>query len=221
MNKIKRAINFLKRHGIVNLSKELSYRLYDKYYENKLAIETQRLVKKSNLDITNEDAVEYSPIGYKAVLSIFKKLPQPIEQNVILDYGSGKGRVISLAAACGFKKVIGIELSKRLSEIAANNILNMNNRKTQDVSILNIDATTYTIPSDVNVIYFFNPFRGETLSKVVSNIKQSYENKPREIYIIFFNNEHFESLIDMSDMNKIYEKNFSQDYNCGLYRINA
>src|ERR687885_509057 len=40
------------------------------------------------------------------------------EDDVLIDFGSGKGRVLFLAAHYGFRKIIGVELSAKLNQIA-------------------------------------------------------------------------------------------------------
>ncbi len=43
---------------------------------------------------------------------------------------------------------------------ARENIHGMRHRETEDVVLEQCDAAEYDIPLDVNIIFFFNPFRG-------------------------------------------------------------
>jgi hypothetical protein len=78
------------------------------------------------------------------------------------------------------------------------------------------------VPKDVNIIYFYNPFKGQVLKNVINNIYNSYKQYPRIIYIIFFNNNHFENVIANQDwVMQIYQKTFYSMYSCGIYVTKA
>ncbi len=115
-------------------------------------------------------------------------------ESTLLDYGCGKGRAIVSAASYPFKKVIGIEMSEVI-RYAESNMQAMAHKRCKNVELLQCDATTYAVPDDVNVIYLFNPFKGSTLEKVFDNIEQSLRSSPREIHILYFNNDHFEKIV--------------------------
>jgi 16S rRNA G966 N2-methylase RsmD len=108
----------------------------------------------------------------------------PLKKNLFVDYGSGKGAAIIHAKELGFKKTIGIEFAKELNDQAVKNIEAL---KLKNVSSLYADATSYTLPNDISLIYFFNPFDEVVMQKVINNIiaqKDSFEN---EVYIIYGN----------------------------------
>lgn len=210
----------MRQYGIRNFLREFFYRIHDARFEKKLGIQSSRFMAKEELQVSNEDAVEYSPIGYFAIASALKQIPS-ISDRSLLDFGCGMGRVLAYAASLGVRKVVGVELSPELHAKACDNLSEMRGRKTADCSALNVNALDYKIPADVDVIYFYNPFFGETLKKVLENIMFSHAKTPREMYIIFFNNEHFEKLIDENSIVKIYERVYSQYYNCAVYRIPA
>ena len=94
----------------------------------------------------------------------------------------------------------------------------MKHRKTRDVLLEQCDAQNFKIPSSVNIIYFYNPFVGLSLEKVIENIHLSYKNSPRKIYIIFFNNDEFEKIIiGQKWITKTYQSQPHPDISCGLY----
>ncbi len=49
------------------------------------------------------------------------------------------------------------------------------------------DATTYEIPNDVTIVYFFNPFVGPPFMKVIDNIGESIRRHPRKVHIFYTN----------------------------------
>ena len=48
------------------------------------------------------------------------------------------------------------------------------------------NAEYFSVPEEVDRIYFFNPFSLEILQKVIHRILESYYEKPREIKLLFY-----------------------------------
>ena len=69
----------------------------------------------------------------------------------------------------------------------------------QNIITVTKDATSYAIPSDVSVIYFYNPFRGDVLGQVFNNIHRSIELSPRRLIIIYRNVGHLEDVVGRPD----------------------
>ena len=112
-------------------------------------------------------------------------------RDVFLDYGSGMGAVLMMAAAYPFRKVIGVEFSPELTRVAER--LAARNRarlKCQEIELVVADATQYAVPPEVSVVYFFSPFRGAVLAKVFENLRASLERAPRRLTIIFVKPDH-------------------------------
>lgn len=113
-------------------------------------------------------------------------------EDVFVDFGSGKGRMILLAANHPFRRIIGIEFSPLLHEIALENVRTaLPASRCQDVELILADATQWTVPHDATVLFFFNPFDGEVLSKVWDNIRQSLTEAPRKLTIIYVRADKF------------------------------
>jgi SAM-dependent methyltransferase len=110
--------------------------------------------------------------------------PYPLNKNLFVDYGSGKGEAIIHARQLGFKKSIGVEFAKELHEQAIENIEKL---KLQNVDSLYADATTHTLPNDTSVIYFFNPFDEFVMQKVVNNILLQKDSFTNSVYVIYLN----------------------------------
>ncbi len=220
MKKIKYAFELIHKKGIYEFLKAFYYKINNNYYEKYFNVNTIGFISKEDLGISNHESVEYSPMHYKHIFSMLKKLPVDKEKSTLLDYGCGKGRVIITAAAFPFNKIIGVEISY-LIDVAKNNIDRGKHRKTNNIELINCDAMDYIIPDDVNIFYFFNPFRGAILEKVTRNIYSSFKEIPRKIFIIFFNNDHFDKVIAHQDwLTKIEQSEFYFNYSCGLYETN-
>lgn len=107
-----------------------------------------------------------------------------LNRELFVDYGSGKGAAIIHAKVLGFKRAVGVEFAKELHEIAERNIQKLN---LKDVTSIYADATSYQLPNDVSVIYFFNPFDEVVMKKVVENIVAQKESFEGEVYVMYGN----------------------------------
>ncbi|MBM3666411.1 MAG: class I SAM-dependent methyltransferase [Actinobacteria bacterium] len=106
-------------------------------------------------------------------------------EHVFLDLGSGKGRVLDQAARYPFGRVIGVEISKRLCEIAERNIERGRRRyRAGAVEVVRADMTAYEIPDDISHIYMYNPVTGSMFDAVVENIVASLDRRPRPLRLI-------------------------------------
>lgn len=215
-------VTFLAQRGIGGFARELWYQSINRYHELRLGVDTAGRVELKNIGVRQQDARDCMPIGYGALFSALKRIPLRKADVTFIDFGVGKGRAICAAATFPFKQVVGVELSAALVEVARANINRMRGRRAQSVDIRQGDAVQFDLPREANLIYFFNPFAGQTLSKVVNNIDRSYREFPRKIYIIFFNNDHFDKAVaNMGWIKKVNQKNFYPRISCGLYETVA
>jgi SAM-dependent methyltransferase len=108
------------------------------------------------------------------------------EDDVFLDLGSGKGRIVLLAARYPFKRVIGVELVDRLSAIARRNVATCRVRpRCRDIELVTADVVGYRIPDDVTVVFLFNPFQGPILDAAVASLIASVDRRPRTVRVIY------------------------------------
>ena len=104
------------------------------------------------------------------------------KDDVVLDYGCGKGRVGFFLSHRTKAKTIGIEYD---AHIYAGAQENQKTAKAKAEFVLT-RAEEYEVPLDVNRCYFFNPFSAEILHKVMARIIESYYENPREIFLFFY-----------------------------------
>ena len=217
MNKIVNIIEFVYNNGMTGFAKESYLRLSDYCYEKYLNVDTKGMESKEDLKLTDPDWHEYATVFYKHIFDALNKLPVDRSESTLLDYGCGKGRFLIAAATCPYKKIIGVELSS-LIDLAKKNLDRMKNKNTSLIRLERCNAINFPVPLDVNIIYFFNPFRGSVLESVVNNIRASYDYAPRKIYIIYFNNDHFDELIADHDwLSKISQSEVHRRISCGIY----
>ena len=138
------------------------------------------------LDHFHPDRVKYEPSGWRFLRRGLKRR-EVTKDAVFVDFGSGKGRVVYQAAArYRFARVIGVEISERLNEIARSNIeRNRKRLKCTDVELVTCDAASYPIPDDMTFAYFYFPFAGDTFRVVIESIVASLDRKPRRVRLIY------------------------------------
>lgn len=106
------------------------------------------------------------------------------KKNVVLDYGTGKGRVcffLSYQTRCSS---IGVEYDDRIFAGARVNQEQAVSGKRTSFELTS--AEEYPVPTSIDRCYFFNPFSIEILRKVLSRIYESYYENQREILLFFY-----------------------------------
>ena len=124
----------------------------------------------------------YEPTPY-CVLERLAESGLICEDDVVLDYGCGKGRVDFFLSDQTKAKTIGIEYDERIYQDA------MKNRETASSKAAEFvleRAEAYEVPPEVNRCYFFNPFSVEILRKVMARLLESYYENPREVFLFFY-----------------------------------
>ena len=129
----------------------------------------------------------YFPTKIAIFREVFSRLPLPYEQFTFVDLGSGKGRVLLLASDLPFKRIIGVEFSPELHEVAVRNIRNYRNpaQRSKQIQSVCADATAFPPPDGNVVIFLFNPFKSSSVSRVLDNLGRSLQEHPREIYLVY------------------------------------
>ena len=142
-------------------------------------------IKTTGRDDRNADQYRhpYEPTPY----SVLERLADSGffgKEDVLLDYGCGKGRVGFFLSWRTKVKTVGIEYDEHIYHDALEN-RNAVSSKTKPDFVL-AKAEEYAVPPDVNRCYFFNPFSVEIFHKVMARILESYYASPREIFLFFY-----------------------------------
>jgi len=164
----------------------------------------------------------YLPTRPRVIRRVLRDVPsQNNSETVFIDFGSGKGRVLLLAAEHGYKKIIGIELRPSLHEIARQNLARCKHfpQSIHHIELLNADALDYEFPDRPLVLYFFNPFGNEVLRQILSKLQLSLDQNRRDVLLAMVSSEFDElmtssfpqfELIDRSRLRSIYRHNPSE-----------
>jgi len=151
----------------------------DFWFDIKYKTDTRRVIDPNR-------GLRYAPTKANPFIKLMNNLTFPPE-SVFVDLGAGKGRPVLIASGYGFKKVVGVEYSPILCEIARKNIAAYREKtgNATEMEIIESDVIDYEVRNDENVFFLFNPFDGNVLDRVMGNIGRSLEKNPRKIWLIY------------------------------------
>ena len=171
-SKLNRFQRFLRRHN-----NRLEKALFER------GVETATL--EAGIEHFHPDRVTYQPSGWRYLGRVLRR-GDVTRDDVFLDMGCGKGRVLIQACRYPFKRVIGVEVDPALADVARENLARAGRRsRCGDVEIVVADAAEYAIPDDLTVMYLYYPFAGETFRRVMANVVESLDRTPRRLRIVY------------------------------------
>lgn len=131
-----------------------------------------------------DDCNGYEPIQYECLDRIFECIE--IKKNdVLVDFGSGKGRVLIEASLHPFKRIEGVEFNLQLVQQAEENIDSFNRVLLNNIIFVHhCDARDYIIPQDVTHIFIWNSFVGDVLKSVVNRITSLSSATEKKINVV-------------------------------------
>ncbi|MBV6452347.1 MAG: hypothetical protein MHPDNHAH_03104 [Anaerolineales bacterium] len=186
LENFKKVFRNFRKVGVVTT---IRYVVSDLLFDWRYQIDTINTAQLDTLEIDSKNkAVGNYYEGTNAY--IFQKMISRAEVNpsksCFVDFGSGKGKAMFMAAERGFRRIIGVEFSIELVEINRKNleIFKQKTKSKAEFEILHLDASEYAIPADANLLFFSNPFNEALTAKVIGNILKSYEQSPREIWVV-------------------------------------
>lgn len=124
----------------------------------------------------------YEPTPYR-VLERLAESGYLKKENILIDYGCGKGRVgffLHYAIGC---KTIGLEYDAAIFQQAEEN--KKSAARSQGVTFYHADAAEFPVRK-ADCFYFFNPFSVEILKSVMGRILESYYENPRKMRLFFY-----------------------------------
>lgn len=147
--------------------------------------ETSEAAKLETFGLAADDRMPYQVTNRSLVPLVFENLELGPD-DVFVDFGCGKGRVVLAAASLPVKRVVGVDISPELCAVARENVQhNLSSLACKEVEIVATDATTFEVPDDMTVAYMYNPFKGEIFEAVLNNIIASWKRNPRRITLAY------------------------------------
>jgi|SRR5579864_2758433 len=135
--------------------------------------------------------VSYEAVQPSIVRQALRALPEPswLREYCFIDIGCGKGRALIVASESPFRRVIGIEISSQLADIARKNAVTIRRqfplRPKIDVVVGN--ATDVPLTEPKIVLFLYNPFDAELMAQLLINIESGLEHKIEHMFIVYHN----------------------------------
>jgi SAM-dependent methyltransferase len=141
----------------------MTVRLNNLWWELRLGVSTRGWAAPPD----HPGAAHYATMSYATVRGVLRHLALG-PSDVFVDIGSGKGRVLCLAARQPVKQVIGVELQGNLCRQAEANAARLRGRRAP-ISVEQTGAQRFDY-SSATVVFLFDPFEADTLRPVLSRI---------------------------------------------------
>ncbi len=146
---------------------------------------TQRSEQVKRGWLNDPENLHYLPIRPKCARRVLKSMP-PIDyrEYTFIDLGSGKGRMLLMAQALPFKKVVGVELRNELYNQALTNLQKNRARlRYCQPECFNMDATSFEFPDEKLVVCLANPFGPAIMQQVLNNLGASLDRSLRDVVV--------------------------------------
>jgi SAM-dependent methyltransferase len=154
-------------------------------------------------------AIPYIPTTPRTGRHMLRDLPiTDVSSYTFIDVGSGKGRMLLLAAEQPFRRIIGVEFASDLHALAQQNVKTYRNPNQACFQIepVNIDATRFEFPVEPLLIYFFYPFDQSVMEPVIKNLNRSLTEYPRDV-ILVYHNPVLSELVETASHLRVYAQN--------------
>ena len=160
--------------------------MHDLEMDKKLNIDTVGYIdwpRGVNLDYFRTESTSYQDLDRLIEEYDFR------EGSHLVDYGSGKGRIIFYLNYRLGVSATGIEVNHVAYSELQKNLFDYENKfqdQKPNISILEIMAEEYMVKNSDDIFYFFNPFTVKIFEEVVQEIENSLALHPRVVDIILF-----------------------------------
>ena len=154
-------------------------KLENAYWDWKLGISTRGVLHSQ---LSDDEHIHYGTRPYEHAFAVVERLDLRAD-DVFVDLGCGKGRVVCVAALKLIHEAIGIDDEKQLCTIARRNAQNLRGRSAP-ISIVEQKVQESDL-SRGTAYYMFHAFGPTVLQNVVDRLRRGLEAKPRNIRIAY------------------------------------
>jgi hypothetical protein len=155
-------------------------------FEWRYGLDTSGFIYLDEFGLQNPERIWHDPSNMYGLQRALRAIGIK-ETDVFIDFGSGKGRAVFIAALkFSFQRVLGVEISEELNHIARTNI-NKNRRhlRSKEVSLITSDLLEFEIPDDVTMAYFYCPVIGDSFKKIIYRLIESVDRSPRLLRLVY------------------------------------
>jgi SAM-dependent methyltransferase len=179
----------VRRRGVRTTFMIAATSVEDTFFDRRFGTETRRVVNTEQFEpgLANiAHAGNYQATKARPFRSLLRRLQFP-HGSTFVDVGSGKGKVLLLAAQHDFKRVVGLEFSRALCEQALKNIEIFRGKvpTLAPIDVVETDVAQHALRGDENVFFLYNSFDAAVLGQFVENIRRSVATHPRQVWLIY------------------------------------
>jgi SAM-dependent methyltransferase len=111
------------------------------------------------------------------------------DQYAFIDLGCGKGRALMVASEFSFARLVGVEISPDLAEIARRNaaVIALRDPRRAPIEIQVGDATAMRPPAERVVYFMYNPFGRGLTEMLVDGLERQLESGLQHAFVIYYN----------------------------------
>lgn len=163
-------------------------------FDREHGIETAEEVLLENVGVSGVEAERGNGIYRPLTESLFRESIASIDLDVshftFVDIGSGKGKVLFMAADLPFKRIVGVEYAAGLHEVAVRNIAayRSKSQKCRAIEAVHADALAYALPQGPLLLFIFNALAPEPMRELLKKVDREAAAQPdRPIVLIYTN----------------------------------
>ena len=166
-----------------------------RWFDWRNRVDTDRRIAVAELSIDSRlarHAVHYEATSIPKFERAMRLVGDRADGFTFVDLGSGKGRVLMLAAQRPFRRVIGVEISQRLHDASVRNVaaFSARYRGTAPIECLCADASAYELPEGDLAVFLYNPFDAALLAQARDRMLAACARSARKLCVIYVNPLH-------------------------------
>ena len=130
----------------------------------------------------------YRPLWEREFHAVLRRFKLPLEDFTFIDLGSGKGKLLLLAADYPFARIVGVEYSPELHTIAQQNLRRYRSERQRCHTIETVlsDAATWPLPAGPVLCFIFNSFDAPTMRRVMRKL-DAEAARLQPVYVAYVN----------------------------------
>jgi SAM-dependent methyltransferase len=177
-------------------------------FDARYGLSTATEVPLDETGIAPERAVEgngvyrplWEPEFHAALSRLQQRRPVRVDDFTFVDLGSGKGKLLLLAAHYPFAHILGVEYSPGLHAIAEQNLRRYPSaeRRCRTVQTVLADAATHPLPLGPLICFIFNSFDRPTMRRVMQKLDREAKRED-PVYVIYINVRRIAEMGDAFD----------------------
>ena len=197
---VRSLVRSIGRDGVRTALHLVRARWSDRDFDRKYGTETYSWEGSQRLGVAADrmiDAEPYKPSHAGSLRALLGGLGVG-PGDVLLDVGSGKGRVLMVAAELGIGQARGVEISPRLTAVAERNLACFGKNRPHQTAfeLVCSDIRDYRLRDDESLVYLFNPFGAGLTAHVANLVRDSLQRRPRSLHVIYRAPDHAASSFD-------------------------